>query len=484
MVVTSNILAMNANRMLGITTKDLKKRGEKLSSGYKINRSADDAAGLSISEKMRKQIRGLSKAAENIQDGISLCQVADGALNETVDILQRMNELSIQAANGTNADSDRQAIQFEIDQLILEIDRIADTTSFNQSIYPLKGGNYKISNSTSSITPNAPSIPSTSAWKLPEGVTIENIIIKTASNIANDVIVDGKAYNKGQSATLSALRYQVTDSNGVTWYREWFDMSGGTYGASYNNNHHYMMTKTKSPGVAYSSSATINNDMYYSMSLSDIKFEENTGYMYYIAKSNGDKVYFYDETQYSGVHFMGATTNPASLSSDCKVLKGVRDSSASKDPNQNNTNIQQNQTGGNILFESKSVWIQSTDEANKGLSINLVDASMKGLFSGASSISVLSQDDCDITIDKISGALKVASQYRSYFGSIQNRLEHAYNINLNTVENTQYAESKIRDTDMATEMVKYSNSNILAQAGLSVLAQANQMNQSVLRLIS
>ena len=139
MVVKHNLLDLNANRQLGMVRGDLSKTTEKLSSGYKINRAADDAAGLSISEKMRKQIRGLYQEAENIQDGISLCQVADGALNETVDILQRMNELAIQAANGTNSSTDRQDIQFEIDQLSSEINRIAETTSFNEWIYPLKG---------------------------------------------------------------------------------------------------------------------------------------------------------------------------------------------------------------------------------------------------------------------------------------------------------------------------------------------------------
>ena len=476
MVIQHNLLALNANRQLGIVKSNLSKFTEKLSSGYNINRAADDAAGLSISEKMRKQIRGLSQAAENIQDGISLCQVADGALNETVDILQRMNELAIQAANGTNSTTDRQDIQLEIDQLSSEINRIAETTSFNQSIYPLKGGDYVITSSNQ----NAPITPGISSWKLPDNVTIENIIIKTATNITDDVIVDGVAYNSGLSATLSALRYQVTDSNGVTWYREWFDMSGGTYGASYNNNHHYMMTKSKSPGVAYSSSATINNDTYYSMNLSEIKFEENTGYIYYIAKSNGDKVYFYDETMYNGVHFFGATTNPSSLSSDCEVLKGIPNTQTPTNPD----NTQATNTSNNVLtFRPKSLWIQSTDEAHRGLIINLVDATMQGLFSNSPNISVLNESSCSKTIDKVNEALKKVSGYRSYFGAVQNRLEHAYNINQNTVENTQFAESQIRDTNMASEMVKYSNTSILVQAGQSMLAQANQSNQGVLSLI-
>ena len=138
MVVQHNLTAMNSNRMLGLTTKTQAKSTEKLSSGYKINRAADDAAGLSISEKMRKQIRGLTQASSNAQDGISAVQTAEGALNEVQDMLQRMNELAVKAANGTNSEDDRSYIQNEIDQLTTEIDRVAETTKFNET-YLLKG---------------------------------------------------------------------------------------------------------------------------------------------------------------------------------------------------------------------------------------------------------------------------------------------------------------------------------------------------------
>ena len=138
MVVQHNLTAMNSNRMLGVTTSQQAKTTEKLSSGYKINRAADDAAGLAISEKMRKQIRGLTQASANAQDGISAVQTAEGALTEVHDMLQRMNELAVKAANGTNSDSDRTAIQAEVDQLTTEIDRVAETTKFNET-YLLKG---------------------------------------------------------------------------------------------------------------------------------------------------------------------------------------------------------------------------------------------------------------------------------------------------------------------------------------------------------
>lgn len=139
MVIQHNMSALNANRMLGITSWHLGKSAEKLASGYKINRAADDAAGLSISEKMRKRIRGLDKGMENVEDGISLCQVADGALNEIADMLQRARELSIKAYNGTNSKSDRGMIQDEISQCINELDRVFETTKFNE-IYIFRNG--------------------------------------------------------------------------------------------------------------------------------------------------------------------------------------------------------------------------------------------------------------------------------------------------------------------------------------------------------
>ena len=144
MVVAHNLQSMFSNRALGIVNDRKAKSSEKLASGYRINRAADDAAGLSISEKMRKKIRGLNQGADNMQDGVSLCQIADGALAETQDLLQRMNELCIKSANGTMSASDRQDVQNEIGNLKEEIDRIANTTSFNNFIYPLKGGPYKI----------------------------------------------------------------------------------------------------------------------------------------------------------------------------------------------------------------------------------------------------------------------------------------------------------------------------------------------------
>lgn len=269
MVVQHNLTAMNANRQLGVTTSAQAKSTEKLSSGYRINRAGDDAAGLTISEKMRSQIRGLNKASNNAQDGVSLIQVAEGALAETHSILQRMNELATQAANDTNTTIDRNAVQKEINQLVSEIDRIQSTTQFN--------------------TMN---------------------------------LIDG---------SFSGKNLQVGS------------LSGQAIGISISN-----------------------------MNASSLK-----------------------------------VTN----------------------------------------------------------------------------MSVSSYGAAGSAMDKIQSAINMVSEQRSYLGALQNRLEHTIANLDNIAENTQAAESRLRDTDMADEMVEYSKNNILAQAGQSMLAQANQSNQGVLSLL-
>jgi flagellin len=266
---------MNSNRMLGLTTASQAKSTEKLSSGYKINRAADDAAGLAISEKMRRQVRGLTQASSNAQDGISAVQTAEGALNEVHDMLQRMNELAVKAANGTNQTEDQSYIQSEVDALVSEINRVCQTTTFNERS-----------------------------------------------------LLDG-SWSKGISLQV------------------------GTEG-----------------------------------------------------------------------------------------------------------------TSGNTI----------------AVTINKMDASGIGI-SALSTSGVSNQSAAQNSISVIKAAISSISKQRSDLGAIQNRLEHTINNLDNVVENTTSAESAIRDTDMATEMVKYSNANILAQAGQAMLAQANQSNQGVLSLL-
>ena len=290
MVVQHNMTAANANRMLGVTTSAQAKSSEKLSSGYKINRAGDDAAGLTISEKMRSQIRGLNKASDNAQDGVSLIQVAEGALSETHSILQRMNELATQAANDTNTTADRNAIQSEINQLTSEIDRIQSTTQFN--------------------TMN---------------------------------LIDGSYSGKNlQVGSLSGQSIVISISN-----------------------------------------------------------------------------------------------------MDASSLFGAANTSTS---------------------------LTTGDDKTAAQATN-------------SKVCISSYASAGSAMQAIQSAIGLVSAQRSYLGAVQNRLEHTIANLDNISENTQSAESRIRDTDMAEEMVAYSKNNILAQAGQSMLAQANQSTQGVLSLL-
>ncbi|MDC7293581.1 flagellin [Butyrivibrio sp. DSM 10294] len=290
MVVQHNITAMNSNRQLGITTNVQAKASEKLSSGYKINRAADDAAGLAISEKMRRQVRGLTQASANAQDGISVVQTAEGALNEVHDMLQRMNELAVKAANDTLQTTDRQYIQSEVAALASEITRTAESTEFNNQ--HLLDGSF----------------------------TGKYLQVGSETNSENQIMIS------------------------------------------------IMALSASSIGVA-------------------------------------------------AMH---------------------------------------NTAGGTVA-------VPPTDPEDQ--------------------INVLSHDNAKNSIENIKRALISISKQRSDLGAIQNRLEHTIKNLDNVVENTQAAESQIRDTDMAEEMVRYSNNNILMQAGQSMLAQANQTNQGVLSLL-
>ena len=296
MVVQHNMTAQNSNRMLGITTSQQAKSSEKLSSGYKINRAADDAAGLSISEKMRRQIRGLSQASSNAQDGVSLVQTAEGALTEVQDMLQRMNELSVKASNGTLQTVDRNYIQSEVDNLTSEINRVASTTTFNEQ-------------------------------NLLDGTFTKKMLqVGSEGNLTGNV-------HEGQEINININK-----------------MDFGT------------ITNTS--------------------------------------------------TDFNSAIKTGSSLGP------------------------------------------KNAELKVTTATLAKSSINVVK-----------------------------NALQNVSTMRSNLGAIQNRLEHTIKNLDNVVENTTSAESAIRDTDMATEMVKYSNNNILAQAGQSMLAQANQSNQGVLSLL-
>ena len=439
MVVQHNITAMNANRMLGVTSGLQAKSTEKLSSGYKINRAADDAAGLSISEKMRKQIRGLSQASDNAEDGISCVQTAEGALTEVHSMLQRMNELAVKAGNGTMSEDDRQNVQDEIDQLVDEIDRVSETTKFNET-YLLKGdsvanGNTKAfaegdvigkvdgvtvkakGTTAATLQDNADIAIGTVELKSSNAaVTISNSDKNTCK--AKDVV---KFVSDGKNATVTLKNgTEVTDTvaNIKTNYEISAEVGGQAVAAS---------ATISNALKADTTNATISGT--YTGSLADL--------------SVGDTV---------NVKLSVGAAGVSALSSDTKALM--------------------------LSFQ---VGADTTDE-NK-ITVSMDSMSAKSI--GVDGIKVTGSDstNADKAVDTISDAIKKVSKQRSALGAVQNRLEHTISNLDNVVENTTSAESRIRDTDMAEEMVSYSKNNILMQAGQSMLAQANQQNQGVLSLL-
>ena len=429
MVVQHNLTAMNSNRMLGITTGTQAKSTEKLSSGYKINRAADDAAGLSISEKMRKQIRGLSQASLNASDGISAVQTAEGALNEVQDMLQRMNELAVKAANGTNSEDDRNYIQDEIDQLVTEIDRVATTTKFNET-YLLKGVN--ANGEAAELTYE------TAAEALGLEFNDKGKATISAGDPEEDVEFDGDVEPAGMKAdslepsTYTKTQYEVGDNKYVLIS----DFEAGTYDIDGGD--------------------------------ADVKLSTT-------AKDVVDALEEADDTVKA---FTSKEDLLAAIESDLKETGEVKNVSINTD---GSLAVEAFADLNDALAFSLHVGADSTED-NK-IEVNISMMSARGL--GVNGLQVNGDDDtkATIAIDTITAAIQQVSTQRSALGAVQNRLEHTIANLDNVVENTTAAESQIRDTDMATEMVKYSNNNILAQAGQAMLAQANQANQGVLSLL-
>ena len=426
MIVKHNLQAMNANRMLGVNSSTLAKSTEKLSSGYKINRAADDAAGLSISEKMRKQIRGLSQASLNAQDGISAVQTAEGALNEVQDMLQRMNELAVKAANGTNSEEDRSYIQDEVNQLVTEIDRVSTTTKFNES-YLLKGVNAN-------------------------GEPGELTYTTAAANTGLTFDADGKATIAAPTETKNVTT--TLTENPVGTGSETAVASKYTKNAYSANGNSYVLVSDFTVG-------TNKDGDKYTTTVEDIVDEiqdaDNTG-----------KTFAFTSKE----ELLAAMEADLSENGDIKAISENSDGSLT---------VEAFADLNDALNFSLHVGADSTEDNKIEVSIGMMSA--RGL--GVNGLSVDGDDGSNATaaIDTIADALQKVSTQRSALGAVQNRLEHTIANLDNVVENTTAAEAQIRDTDMATEMVKYSNNNILAQAGQAMLAQANQANQGVLSLL-
>ena len=457
--------AMNANRMLNITTGAQSKSTEKLSSGYRINRAADDAAGLTISEKMRKQIRGLDQASTNAQDGVSSVQTAEGALTEVHSMLQRMNELAVQAANGTNSkESDRQAIQDEIDQLTTEIDRVAETTKFNE-IYLLKGDNASTKNvymkghdaglkgaltdSAKSATFVMDTLKAGDKYKI---AGKEYTIGSSKTEITTAINAFATADNE---ITIDGISYTYKDANGgkaAGWYKDG-DQTNGTA---------IVVADTVKGG----SKASVNGKDYTAMTDQDANDIDDDDSSVITAAEAKKKI----KAELLAANSIGTVNGDATVSDGADaagkttytITKGY---ATVADTLSFNLHV-----GADADMTNKiTVDIDVMNSANLGVKgLNVTDATGTA---------------ATYAVDAISDAIAKVSSQRSALGAVQNRLEHTIDNLDNIVENTTTAESRIRDTDMAEEMVEYSKNNILAQAGQSMLAQANQSTQGVLSLL-
>ena len=494
MVVQHNLTAMNSNRMLGITTKSQAKSTEKLSSGYKINRAADDAAGLSISEKMRKQIRGLTQASSNAQDGISAVQTAEGALNEVQDMLQRMNELAVKAANGTQSEDDKSYIQNEIDQLTTEIDRVAETTKFNET-YLLKGDreatkeftyNYKTFTADVAATANAGVVVTDATSSLTAKVEFGTV---TDSSMEDQNAVAAALKNGGLNisfnSTYDATANKATDKytaklvgSAADNYKIVQDKADETKATIQTKDGKTVATVTMGGGTSATDAATPVSKT----TAKAITFSTITG-----AQENGKAAKYYDKDG-NGI--------PANALNKYFTASVGADGTVSPAP-RNDAGKVYDAVGNEVLLDAANVsaeqdlagalkltlHVGADATSNNQISVNLDAMSAKGL--GVNGLKVDGTDDTNAkgAIETIKEAIQKVSTQRSALGAVQNRLEHTISNLDNVVENTTSAESQIRDTDMATEMVKYSNNNILAQAGQAMLAQSNQSNQGVLSLL-
>ena len=475
MVVQHNLTAMNSNRMLGLTTASQAKSTEKLSSGYKINRAADDAAGLSISEKMRKQIRGLTQASLNAQDGISAVQTAEGALTEVHDMLQRMNELAVKASNGTNSEDDRSYIQNEIDQLVTEIDRVSTTTKFNET-YLLQGN----ARGTVSATPADQTVDSKLAdVKLnaaagSELVAGDVVLGKVTAEVENNQ--GGALIGNLSGSVLNALndakagKITITQQQDAGKNVDQYQVKGGADGTTVVAT--LTQAQLKKMGVNITDGgAGVAGEMVIQLKWNQTEQKDLQAGLSIDAAA--DKVTA-DKLKASGLKVGDEVKVTIKAEQDATTGNTVTKLKAYDNayvPDALNVSLH---VGADSSNDNK---IEMSIESMSSKSLGLVDEDGKLLVDGKDST------NADKAIDTIAQAIQKVSTQRSALGAVQNRLEHTVNNLDNVVENTTSAESQIRDTDMATEMVKYSNNNILAQAGQAMLAQANQSNQGVLSLL-
>lgn len=486
MRIQHNLNAMNSLRQLGANNSKTGKNLEKLSSGFRINRAGDDAAGLAISEKMRGQINGLEQAEQNANDGISLIQTAEGGLNETHAILQRMREIAVQSANGTYQDEvDRENLNKEVDALKSEIDRISSSTHFNKINLldgSISGGK---TGDTGSVAGTDVEISG-----FAEGVTVKFAVSTDGAEAAS-------AAWSGNTLTISLTHGANGSGDTVAYTQDEINVAiegaGGTVPAGASNGKVTLESDiTLTEGVttigtavdlvaAKSTKETITGD--------EVTLTANTGG----AKDTTFTVQ--DDPNINSISVNGDAVTMTFKATDSftadevnEMLKGAGvDWTMDFEDTLTGTELETafaaattvdgtGLSGGELTFQ-----IGANGSSDQQVSLNVGDMSSSGL--DIDSISVSTQDDANAAIALIDDAINTVSGTRADLGALQNRLEHTVNNLGVTNENLTAAESRIRDVDMAKEMMEYTKNNILSQAAQAMLAQANQQPQGVLQLL-
>jgi len=504
MRINNNLMAMNTHRQLGLTNSAATKSMEKLSSGYRINRAGDDAAGLSISEKMRAQIRGLTMASRNAQDGISLIQTAEGALQETHAILQRMRELAVQSANDTNVEKDREAIQAEIDELAKEITRIANNTEFNTQKLINGGitkdgiGEVRFHIGANSSQDIALSIRAMDAKSLgvsrdivsASGTVTGGTVISTVSfsGSLGAAIVDGAEVSFAYTSGSPAEAAKITGSGAVTSALT----AAGTLVLNIDGVVHSVSLSTGATLDAIISA--INDQVAPGTATKDsnkiVIQSGTTG-----SSSSVEIVGSSDDFVVSKLNLteedpaIGQDATPAEL----KLTAGTHTQVLTVgDGTANTLTISDGAFKGMTITLDSGKTIANISDADKiTISADIIEAKAAEFIGGAlvseavteAGIDVSTQAAASAAITTINNAIELVSAERSKLGAYQNRLEHTIR-NLDTsAENLQASESRIRDVDMAKEMMELTKQNILQQAATAMLAQANQAPQGVLQLL-
>ncbi|WP_339305383.1 flagellin [Paenibacillus sp. FSL R5-0519] len=581
MIINHNIAALNTHRQLSANTANTNKNIEKLSSGLRINRAGDDAAGLAISEKMRGQIRGLDQASRNAQDGISLIQTAEGALNETHSILQRQREIANQSANGTNTDSDRQALQDEMNQLTSEINRIGNTTEFNTQKLLQGDGKQNLAGLGLDIATVSTNTAGTSAtskevkFTADLGATLadgESLTLNlngtdlkvnfadaggtavagdTSYNVNNvEATVDlGDAVNTSSDsavtkATASALQklidnddnlkgnFKVSENNGTITIEALKEgaFSGAKGNVSLTSSTPAQVTLQANTGAngalaAYTSGVAVvgtNTNATAASTSIDLGSLDFTDLSKLVDKGltiNGKQIEFYnaDKGTYKGDAIgidISDITNESSLVDAIVTQAKIEGVTLGKEAVTNNLVVTSNEKGKDSAVKVTDGGVQEAFKtsfqigANTGqsMSLEITDMRSKALgitgkagdagftkentvtdgtndLKGEAALNISTKEGAAAAIAVLDKATASVSSERSKLGAVQNRLEHTIN-NLGTAsENLTAAESRIRDVDMAKEMMQQTKNNILAQAAQAMLAQANQQPQGVLQLL-